>query len=69
MKIIRHGYFGEGAFVCPECGCVFEVEELETNQPTFYEACRSIFPECPDCGYRCNEYYHKKRGNSHETSS
>lgn len=57
MKIIRHGYFGEGVFICPACGCVFQLDEPEPEDPTFSELCNLIFPNCPDCGCRSYEQH------------
>lgn len=53
MKIIRHGYFDNDAFICPNCGCVFKVDEPEDRACTLSEVCGLIFPDCPDCGTEC----------------
>lgn len=71
MKIIRHGYFGNDAFVCRNCGCVFQVDEPEDTAQTLFELCKFLFPNCPDCGEECikrtiNQVTNKEQG--HEDS-
>lgn len=63
MKIIRHGYFNNDAFICGNCGCVFDIEDHEgdSNDLTFTELVREMFPNCPDCGHRCYENYVKPK--------
>lgn len=56
MKIIRHGYFRNDAFICDNCGCVFTIDKPENEDDlTLTEVTKILFPECPDCGFRCHE--------------